>query len=95
VLEAHDLKDLGLKLNRMTKAGEWDQLAEQVSDDVLDLFVAAGRHDEIAGIIKQRFSASSDTIYASANSAQAADLPPDLIQDINRIETPFTGYVTD
>jgi probable F420-dependent oxidoreductase len=95
VLEAHDLKDLGLKLNRMTKAGEWDQLADVISDDVLDLFVAAGRHDEIAGIIEKRFSASADTIYASANSAQAADLPPELIQDINRITTPFKGYETD
>lgn len=95
VLEAHDLKDLGLKLNRMTKAGEWDQLANVIPDDVLDLFVAAGRHDEIAGIIEKRFSASADTIYASANSAQAADLPPDLIQDINRIKTPFEGYETD
>lgn len=95
VLEAHDLKDLGLKLNRMTKAGEWDQLADVVSDDVLDLFVAAGRHDEIAGIIEKRFSASADTIYASANSAQAADLPTGLVQDINRIETPFKGYETD
>ena len=95
VLEAHDLKDLGLKLNRMTKAGEWDQLADVVSDDVLDLFVAAGRHDEIAGIIEKRFSASADTIYAIANSAQAADLPTGLVQDINRIETPFKGYETD
>jgi probable F420-dependent oxidoreductase len=95
VLEAHDLKDLGLKLNRMTKADEWDQLADVVSDDVLDLFVAAGRHDEIAGIIEKRFSATADTIYASANSAQAADLPTGLIQDINRIETPFKGYETD
>lgn len=95
VLEAHDLKDLGLKLNRMTKAGEWDQLANVIPDDVLDLFVAAGRHDEIAGIIEKRFSASADTIYASANSAQAADLPPDLIQDINSIVTPFKDYETD
>lgn len=92
VLEAHDLKDLGLKLNRMTKEGAWDDLVGEISDDVLDLFIAAGRHDEICSIINKRFASSADTIYASANSAQPADLPLDLIQDIKRIKTPFTGY---
>jgi probable F420-dependent oxidoreductase len=95
VLEAHDLKDLGLKLNRMTKDGQWDKLADVVSDDVLDLFCVAGRHDEIAGLIEKRFGGVSDSIYASANSAMPADLPPDLIQELNRIETPFKGYATD
>lgn len=92
VFEAHDLKDLGLKLNRMTKDGAWDDLANEISDDVLDLFVAAGRHDQICNIIEKRFAATADTIYASANSAQAADLPAELIQDITRIKTPFKGY---
>jgi len=92
VFEAHDLKDLGLKLNRMTKDGEWDKLADVISDDVLDLFCVAGRHDELQPLMEARFAKVSDTVYASANSAMPADLPPDLIQDLNAIETPFKGY---
>ena len=95
VFEAHGLEDLGLKLNRMTKDGEWDKLASVISDDVLDLFAVAGRHDQLAPLIERRFAAVSDTIYASANSAMPSDLPPDLIQDLNRIETPFNAYQTD
>lgn len=94
VFEAHDLKDLGLKLNRMTKDGEWDKLQTVISDDVLDLFAVAARHDELEPALAKRFGGVSDTVYASANSAMPADLPPDLIQDLNRIETPFTGYET-
>ena len=94
VLEAHDLKDLGLKLNRMTKDGKWDELQDAVSDDVLELFVAAGRHDELKSLLEERFARTSDTVYASANSAMPADLPPDLIQDLNAIPTPFKGYVS-
>lgn len=92
VLEAHDLKDLGLKLNRMTKDGEWDKLADVISDDVLDLFAVTARHDQLKAGIERRFGDVSDSIYASANSAMPADLPPDLIQDIAAIKTPFQGY---
>ncbi len=95
VLEAHDLKDLGLKLNRMTKDGQWDKLQEVISDEVLELFVVSGRHDEIEKEIRQRLGKFSDSIYASANSAMPADLPPELIQDLNRIETPFKGFLAE
>ena len=92
VLEAHDLKDLGLKLNRMTKDGEWDKLQEVISDDVLELFAISGRHDEIKSVIEKRLGSMTDTVYASANSALPSDLPPELIQDLNEIDTPFKGF---
>lgn len=94
VFEAHGLEDLGLKLNRMTKAGEWDKLQDAISDDVLELFLAAGRHDQLKSAIEKRFGGLSDTVYASSNSAVPADLPPDLIQDLNGIASPFEGYTT-
>jgi probable F420-dependent oxidoreductase len=94
VLEAHGLQDLGLKLNRMTKEGAWDKLAAEISDDVLDLFVASGRHDQIKAVIARRFADTSDTIYVSANSDQPADLPPDLVADLADIKTPFEGFKT-
>jgi probable F420-dependent oxidoreductase len=92
VLEAHDLKDLGLKLNRMTKDGKWDKLQDVISDDVLELFAISGRHDEIKSVIEKRLGSMTDTVYASANSALPSDLPPELIQDLNEIDTPFKGF---
>jgi hypothetical protein len=32
----------------MTKSGEWDNLAAQIPVDLLELFCAIGRYDEIA-----------------------------------------------
>jgi probable F420-dependent oxidoreductase len=94
VLEAHDEGELGRKLNRMTKDGQWDTLAAEVSDDVLRLFAVIGRHDEIAARIEQRFGGFTDTIYASASSRVRADLPPDLIADIRRIPAAFSRFDT-
>ena len=92
VLKAHGLEDLGLKLNRMTKDGQWDRIAAEIPDDVLRLFCAAGRHDEIVGVIEQQFAGQVDTLFASSNSSVPDDLPADVIQDIRRIPTPFTGF---
>ena len=52
VLEAHDLKDLGLKLNDLSKKGLWDQMANEISDDVVHLFSAVGRHEELPKVIE-------------------------------------------
>ena len=69
----------------MTKAGQWNEIAAQVSDDVVHLFAAVGRHDQIGKAIEARFGGLVDSVSASASSAKPADLPPDLIQDIAKI----------
>ena len=89
VFEAEGLGDLGPRLNAMTRAGQWDQLAAQVSDDVVHLFAAVGRHDQIAKAIEGRFGGLVDSISASANSSKPSDMPPDLLQDLARIPTPY------
>ena len=75
----------------MTKAGEWDKLAEEIPDDLLHLFCVIGRHDEIASAIEARFGGVSDVISTGLNE----DFPPDLIEDLNRIKGGFEAFDTD
>src|SRR5258707_8275969 len=89
VFELHGLGDLGRKLNAMTRAGQWTEMAKEVSDDVVHLFAAVGRHDQIAKAIAHGFGGTVDSIGASANSAKPSDLPPDLLQDLAKIPTLF------
>ena len=91
VLETHGYGDLGRKLNAMTKSGEWDKLAAQIPDNLLELFCAIGRHDEIAKNIQQRFGKMADVITTGLNE----DFPPDLIQDIQKIQGSFVGFKTE
>lgn len=96
VLELHGYGDLGRELNAMSKAGKWDEMPSRVSDDVVHLFAAVGTHKEIAGKIAERFGGLSDAINLRADSSSAGgDAPPDVIQEIKRIPTPFQGYKTD
>ncbi|MFZ5784496.1 MAG: TIGR03617 family F420-dependent LLM class oxidoreductase [Pseudomonadota bacterium] len=89
VFEVHGLGDLGRKLNAMTRAGQWNEMAKEVPDDVVHLFAAVGRHDQIAKAVEARFGGLVDSISASANSAKPADMPPDLLQDLAKIPTPY------
>jgi probable F420-dependent oxidoreductase len=96
VLEQHGLEDLGEKLNHMSKTGKWDAMAAEIDDDVVHLFCAVGRHDQIAKAIEERFGGGvSDAVSDSAPGAGDGAMPPDLIQDLKRIPTPFRGFAVD
>ncbi len=94
VLEIHGLHDLGRKLNAMTKAGQWDNMAAEVSDDVVRLFAVVAPHKDLAAEIARRFGGVSDAVGLSGGYGVRQHVPPDLIQDIRRIPSVFTGYQT-
>ena len=83
VLATHGLEDLGLKLNAMVRQGQWAQMAKEVPDDVVRLFAAVGRHDQIVDAIGERFGGLVDALMLRADGA--GEMPPDLVQDIRRL----------
>ncbi len=95
VLDAEGYAELGPKLNRMTKQGEWDGLAAAVPDELLHACAAIGRHDEITRIVEQRFVGMADTLQASASAEHPSDLPADLVQEICALPAVFTGFRPD
>jgi len=92
VLEQHDMLDLGEKLNHMSKTNQWSKMTGEISDDLVHLFAAVGRHDEIANAIAKRFGGLSDSISDSTSSEMRGSLPPEIIQDIQRIPSKFQNY---
>ncbi len=94
VFEQHGLEELGVKLNHMSKTDQWDAMSAEVSDDVVRLFAAVGRHDEIVSAIAGHFGGFTDIVSDSASYDRPGALPPDVIQDIQRIKTPFQGFAS-
>ena len=94
VFEHHDLGDLGRKLNKMTKDGLWDQIAKEIPDNVLHLFAAIGRYDQLSNVVEKRYGGCTDMIYASTSSDVRPAIPAEVLQDIKRINTPFKGFKT-
>lgn len=92
VLEVHGLDELGRKLNVMARAGQWDAMAGEISDDVVRLFAAVGTHRELAKAVGERFGGAADTVALSGGYGMRQDIPPDLVQDLQRIPSAFTGF---
>ena len=79
VFEQHGWEDLGHKLNDMSKKGQWDDMTQAVSDDVVHEFCVAGRHDQIKEQIQQRFGGVVDVV------SLPSDTPSDLLQELQAI----------
>ena len=94
VLEVHGLHDLGRKLNVMSKTGQWDRMSAEISDDVVRLFAVVGTHRELAREIERRFAGVTDALTLSGGYGVHQHIPADLIQDIRRIPSAFTGFET-
>lgn len=62
VLDVHGLGDLQPKLQQMTRAGEWDKMASQIDDEVLDLFCTTGDPGELSGELGRRWGDLADQI---------------------------------
>jgi luciferase-like monooxygenase len=92
VLDIHGLGELGRKLNVMSKAGQWDLMAREISDDVVRLFAAVGTHRELAKAVAERFGGAADAVGLSGGYGTRQDIPADLIQDLQRIPAVFSGF---
>ena len=90
VLAMHGLEDLGHKLNALTRQGKWNEMAQEVPDDVAHLFAAVGRHDQIMAAIDRRFGGLIDALTLRGDGA--GEVPPDLVQDIRRLPHAFRSF---
>lgn len=74
-LELHGWEDLGDRLRSMTKEGRWEDLEATVTDEVLDTVVAAGRYDQLAKVLGDRYADLADGVLLHAPTDPADDEP--------------------
>ncbi len=55
VLELHGWGDLHGDLNRLSKRGEWREMAELIDDELLETFAVVGEPDDIAPEVARRY----------------------------------------
>ena len=94
ILALHGLEELGLKLHRMSVQGRWQDMPNEVPDDVVRIFAAFGTYIEIAATIEERFGGVADSITLDFPPDAAAGLQRELLADIHRIPHNFSGYDT-
>jgi probable F420-dependent oxidoreductase len=86
VLAAHGWQDLAPQLHRKSVEGDWQGMADLVTDEMLDTYAVTGTHDTIAARLTERYRGLLDrTAFYQPGQPQALDDPrlPRLIKQFN------------
>ena len=94
VFDLHGVSDLGVKLTEMSKQGQWGQMAAQVPDEVLDLFVARATYDELPAAIEKRYGGIVDTVSIDFAPGTSAATRRATIAAVQAIPSTFKGFRT-
>lgn len=74
VLEHHGWDDLQPELNRLSKQGQWAEMGELITDDVLEAFAVVAPPDRVAQGLLDRWGGTIDRMSFYAPYAAADDL---------------------
>jgi probable F420-dependent oxidoreductase len=95
ILAMHGLQELGLKLHTMSVRGKWQDMAAEITDEVLHIFAACATYDGLAAAIADRFGGAADSIDLNFPADAPLGLQRELLADIRRIPHRFTGFDTN
>lgn len=59
-LDLHGWRAVGEKLNGMVRAGRWDELGRELSDELVDTLMVTASHDELAAALRERYADVAD-----------------------------------
>ncbi len=91
VFELHGIGELGDRLNAMSRRGEWSEMAKQIDDDVLDLFVARATYDRLPEAIERRFGGVVDSVSFEFLPDDPPELRREVVAAVRTIPHRFSG----
>ena len=83
-LDCHGWGDLHLELNRLSKQGKWDDMANLIDDEVLETLAVVGPRKEIAGKLRARFEGIADGISLTHNRAPDPSNWADVVAELQK-----------
>jgi probable F420-dependent oxidoreductase len=81
-LECHGWGALHPELNRLSKQGRWDEMAELVPDEVLHAIAVVGPRREIAAKLRARLEGIADGVALTHNRAPDPQHWADVVEDL-------------
>ena len=88
-LELFGWDDLGSHLQAMTRSGDWSQLGQLMTDDVLDVLIPTGTWSELPAVIDDWFSGLVDAILIQPSEIYNDEFVQ-LIDKVKRVKTRST-----
>ena len=83
VLEAHGWGETGRRLTEKSKRGDWAGMAEEITDEMLDVYATTGTYDEIADKVKAKYKGYLDRVAFYFPMTGEPDRWRKLVQSFN------------
>ena len=83
-MEAIGRGDLQPELNRLSKAGKWQELGEHIDDDFLEAFTTRGAPEEIAGKLLAKYGQHADRLAIYAPYAAPDGMWKKIVEGLKR-----------
>jgi len=81
-LDCHGWGELHLELNRLSKQGLWDEMAERIDDEILETIAVVGPREEIAAKLRARLDGIADGVSLTHNRAPDPEHWADIVADL-------------
>lgn len=79
VLEHHGWGEVQDELNALSKRGRWTEMADVISDEILDAFVVQAPYDEVADALAERYAGLADRMSFYSQWGEDRDRWPALL----------------
>lgn len=86
VLELHGWGDLGPQLNVMSKQGRWDEMADHITDEMLEAFAVVGPPEDIPGLVVDRCRGFADRVTLYAPYRSDPSVWPPIVRGIRAVQ---------
>jgi probable F420-dependent oxidoreductase len=93
VMSLHGWDDLADKLLHMTKTGQWQKMAAEVPDHVLDEFCVYTTYDQLPAAIEARFGGVSDTVELAFEDDTDPEVAREVLSRVRAIPSGFEAFV--
>ena len=84
VFEHHGWNDLHPKLNAMSKQGQWEEMGEAITDEVLDAFAVVATPDKVAEGLRGRYGDILDRLSFYAPYAGDKEVWAQVVADLKK-----------
>jgi probable F420-dependent oxidoreductase len=85
VLALHGWEQLHATLNRLSKQGEWEQMAAAIDDEVVDAFAIVAEPDDVPAAVRERYGGIIDRLGFPAPGAAHHDLAAALVPRLRTV----------
>jgi len=71
--EAHGWEDTFIRLRDKSRTGQWDRMADEITDEMLDEFAVTGKCDEIPSLLKAKYGGMLDELVIYFGEPEKSD----------------------